>query len=230
MTGNALPPGQRAIRTFPRFGLLEFASRFPDAAGDTGIKIGGDVERSVSIGAEFAGLDRVEQTSDFHCVTTWSSVGLIWGGYRFADVYHRLIVPLAAPPPEATFVVLRGRDGAHISMLLEDLLAQNVLLADQLDGMPLTVEHGGPLRIVAPDHYGYKNIKFLSKLEFWRTGEHYRPYGPRFMGHPRGRVWMEERGQWIPGWLLRYLYRPLIGPTIRYFERTLARHLARSRF
>ena len=198
-------------------------------AGDDCSKIGGDVERPISIGAEIARLARVEQTSDFHCVTTWSSLGLKWGGYRFADFYHQLVVPLAAPSTEATFVVLRGRDGAHISLPLEDLLQQDVMLAGQLDGVQLTVEHGGPLRIVAPDHYGYKNIKFISALEFWRTGEQYRPYGPRFMRHPRGRVWLEERGQWIPGWLLRYAYRPLIGPTLTYFERALARHLARSR-
>lgn len=228
MTTNKLPPGQRAIASFPRFGLLEFASRFPDAAADNCIKIGGDVGRHVSIGADIARLARVEQTSDFHCVTTWSSLGLKWGGYRFADFYHQLIVPLAAPPADATFVVLRGRDGGHISLPLEDLLEPDVMLADQLNGVQLTVEHGGPLRIIAPALYGYKNIKFISALEFWRTGEQYRPYGPRFMGHPRARVWLEERGQWVPGWLLRYLYRPLIGATIKYFERALARHVARS--
>ena len=230
MTTNKLPPGQRAIPSFPRFGLLEFAGRFPAQAGENCIKIGGDVERPVSIGADIARLPRVEQMSDFHCVSTWSSLGLKWGGYRFADFYRQLIVPLAAPPADATFVVLRARDGAHISMPLEDLLQHDVMLADQLDGAPLTVEHGGPLRIIAPGHYGYKNIKFISALEFWRTGEQYRPYGPRllrFMAHPRGRVRLEERGQWIPGWLLRYLYRPLIGPTIKYFERKRARHLAR---
>lgn len=99
------------------------------------------------------------------------------------------------------------------------------MLADQLDGMPLSVEHGGPLRVIAPDLYGYKNIKFIKGIEFWRTGEQYQPYGMRLMGHPRGRVWLEERGQWVPGWVLRYLYRPLIGQTIKYFNRALARHL-----
>lgn len=50
MTTNKLPPGQRAIPAFPRFGLLEFASRFPDMAAAPGIKISGDVGRPVSIG------------------------------------------------------------------------------------------------------------------------------------------------------------------------------------
>jgi DMSO/TMAO reductase YedYZ molybdopterin-dependent catalytic subunit len=224
MTSKKLPPGQRPIATFPRFGLLPFATRFPDPALGVQIGIGGDVAASVTISNDIAKLARVEQTSDFHCVTTWTSVGLRWGGHRFTDFYHQIVVPQAGPLPGATFVVLRGRDGARTSLPLEDLLQDDVLLADQLDGVPLSVAHGGPLRIVAPSHYGYKSVKFISRIEFWRSDERYTPYGLRFMVNPRARVALEERGQWVPGWLLRYLYRPLIGPTMRYFQRMLARH------
>ena len=227
MTTIKLPPGQRAISAFPRFGLRPFATRFPDAADGANIVIGGDVATPIAVSTEIANLPRVEQTSDFHCVTTWTSVGLRWGGHRFADFYHQIVVPLAGPFPGATFVVMRGRDGARTSLPLEDLLQEDVLLADHLNGALLSMEHGGPLRIVAPAHYGYKSGKFISHIEFWRSAEGYRPYGLRFMDHPRGRVALEERGQWVPGWLLRYLYRPLIGPTITYFQRTLARHLNR---
>ena len=45
------------------------------------------------------------------------------------------------------------------------------------------------------------------------------------MIHPRARVAYEERGQWVPGWLLRYLYRPLVRSTALHFEQTLQRHL-----
>lgn len=226
MTNIKLPPGQRAIAAFPRFGLRPFATRFPNTADGASIDIGGDVATPIAVTTEIADLLRVEQTSDFHCVTTWTSVGLRWGGYRFADFYHQIVVPLAGPLPGAAFVVLRGRDGARTTLPLEDLLQQEVVLADHLNGVPLTMEHGGPLRIVAPSRYGYKSVKFISRIEFWRSAEHYRTYGLRFMVHPRGRVALEERGQWVPGWLLRYLYRPLIGPTITYFQRTLARHLS----
>ena len=222
---SRLPPGQRPIAGFPRFGLTPFATRFPDAADAAAIEICGDVAKALTVGNEIAGLPRVEQTSDFHCVTTWTSVGLRWGGHRFADFYHQVVVPMAGPLPGATFVVLRGRDGARTSLPLEDLLKEDVLLADHLDGAPLSIEHGGPLRIVAPSHYGYKSVKFISRIEFLRSAERYRPYGLRFMVHPRARVAQEERGQWVPGWLLRYLYRPLIRSTVAHFQRTLARHL-----
>ena len=48
------------------------------------------------------------------------------------------------------------------------------------------------------------------------------------MDHPRARVGHEERGRWIPGVVLRYLYRPLIGPTAVYFERAMQEYLSRA--
>lgn len=127
------------------------------------------------------------------------------------------MVPLAGAPADATFVVLRGQDGARGSLPLADLLAPDVLLADRLDGQPLGVDHGAPLRLVAPAHYGYKNLKHLDRIEFLCSSADYRPQGFRFMVHERARVALEERGRWVPGWLLRHLYRPLIGPTVRLF-------------
>jgi DMSO/TMAO reductase YedYZ molybdopterin-dependent catalytic subunit len=220
-----LPPGQRETEGFPRFGLIPFAVRFPRALGAAQIQIAGDVRTPVAVGIELERLARVEQCSDFHCVTTWTCRGLQWSGIRFSDFYQQIVVPLAGPPADATFVVLRGQDGARSSLPLEDLLAPDVLLADRLNGEPLPIAHGAPLRLVAPGHYGYKSVKHINRIEFWRSSASYRPVGFRFMVHPRARVANEERGQWIPGWILRYLYRPLIRPTALRFERALQKHL-----
>lgn len=223
-TDPALPPGQRETEQFPRFGLIPFAVRFPRTIEAARIQISGDVERPVEVGEDLELVARVEQCSDFHCVTTWTRRGLRWSGIRFSDFYRQIVVPQAGPAPDAAFVVLRGQDGARTSLPLDDLLAPDVLLADRLDGRPLTIEHGAPLRLVAPAHYGYKSVKHLHRIDFWRSGAHYRPFGPRFMVHPRARVAQEERGQWVPGWLLRYLYRPLIRPTAARFERAMRQY------
>ena len=222
---STLPPGQRETEDFPRFGLTSFATRFPANTEKAKIQIAGDVKTSIEVSAEMDRLARIEQCSDFHCVTTWTTRSLFWGGVRFADFYRDIVVPLAAAPEAATFVVLRGQDGARTSLPLEDLLAQDVLLADRLNGQPLSIAHGAPVRLVAPAHYGYKSVKHLNRIEFWSSSAHYRPFGLRFMVHPRARVAQEERGQWIPGWLLRYLYRPLIGPTSRRFAQAMQKHL-----
>jgi DMSO/TMAO reductase YedYZ molybdopterin-dependent catalytic subunit len=223
-TSPPLPPGQRAIESFPRFGLTPFAVRFPKETGTARIQITGDVETPLEVGKELDLVARVEQCSDFHCVTTWTRRALQWSGFRFSDFYRQIVVPLAKPSPDATFVVLRGQDGARTSLPLEDLLAPDVLLADRLNGQPLPIEHGAPLRLVAPAHYGYKSVKHLNRIEFWLSDAKYRPFGLRFMVHPRARVAQEERGQWVPGWLLRYLYRPLIRPTVSRFERAMQQY------
>ena len=225
-TNPTLPPGQREIEHFPRFGLTPFAVRFPTTIEAARIQIGGDVETPIEVGIELKQIARVEQCSDFHCVTTWTSKGLHWSGVRFSDFYRQVVVPLAGVPPDATFVVLRGQDGARTSLPLEDLLAPDVLLADRLNGQPLSIAHGAPLRLVAPAHYGYKSVKHLNRIEFWRSSANQRPFGLRYMVHPRARVACEERGQWVPGWILRYLYRPLIGPTAARFEQAMQQHLA----
>ena len=219
---NALPPGQYATDGFPRFGLTRFANRFPAEATVIRIEVQGDVVAPLVIFADdLRALPRVDQTSDFHCVTTWSRRSLQWSGVRFSDFFERIVVPRARPMAEATFVVLRCQDRARASLPLADLLAADVLLADALSGIPLTVEHGAPLRLVAPAHYGYKSSKHVCRIEFWRDDRQYRPSGLRFMDHPRARVAQEERGRGVPGWILRYLYRPFVGPTVARFRREM---------
>lgn len=223
-TVDPLPPGQREHPSFPRFGHTAFADRFPAQPGRVQLVIDGKLQRPQQLGADWATLPRHEQTSDFHCVTTWSRRDLRWGGVRFSDLWQWLAQQQAGVDAAATLVVMRGEDGYRSALPLADLLAGDVLLADRLDGQPLTIAHGAPLRLVAPAHYGYKNVKHLQRISFQFDDGRHRPVGPAFMAHPRARVALEERGQGLPGWLLRHLYRPLIGPTARRFAQALARH------
>ena len=140
------------------------------------------------------------------------------------DLFERVVMPQACPRPHATLVALDGQDGARTGMLLEDLLAPDVLLADTLDGQPLAVEHGAPLRLIAPAHYAYKSVKHLSRIELRSEDLGYRVSGLRFMDHLRARVALEERGRGVPGWLLRYLYRPLVPGTVARFAKAMAEH------
>jgi len=225
MNDRDLPPGQRDIGEFPRFGLTQFADRFPRQTEHVDIQIGGDVRNAVTLSTELGDLPRITHTSDFHCVTTWTARSLRWGGFRFSDFFEQIAVPVAQPEPDAKFVLFRCQDGYSVSLPLDDLMANGVLLADELDEQPLTIAHGAPLRLVAPAHYGYKNAKHLKGIEFWRDAREYRPAAFRFMDHPRARVDFEERGRWIPGRLLRLLYRPLVRRTIRLFEQKLNDHI-----
>ena len=221
MNPKALPPGQFEYPSFDRFGLGLFAKRFPHSPTQKAFKIGADVRSEITVTSELKALERVEQVSDFHCVTTWSYRGLRWGGVRFRDFYRQVVMRTVQPLDGADFVVFRGQDGYAVSMQLRDLLADDVLLADELDGTPLDIAHGAPLRLVAPAHYGYKNAKHVAAIEFWRNRRKYRfpfPY-PDLMDHPRGRVAFEERARYLPNWFIRVLYK-LLAPGARRMMRT----------
>src|SRR3954469_24283512 len=75
-----LPPGQRAIDDFPRFGT-HLHRPAPPVPADPAIEVGGAVTRPFAVPlAELAALPRRELTADFHCVAGWAATGLPGGG------------------------------------------------------------------------------------------------------------------------------------------------------
>ncbi len=221
-----LPPGQYELTDFPRFGLSRYAKQFPTNPNQIALTVTGDLAQPLTLGEDLGGLPLSEQIADFHCVTTWSRQALRWGGVRFVDFYTQIVQPQAQPEARATFVVFRCQDGYAANLPLADLLDPSVLLASTLDGQLLPIEHGAPLRLVAPAHYGYKSPKHVCGIEFWRDQRHF-DYGStvlRMMDHPRARVAHEERGRWLPGWFLRRLYRPMVEPTVLRFRRAMEQY------
>lgn len=101
-------------------------------------------------------------------------------------------------------------------------MADDVLIADRLDGRPLDGDHGAPVRLVSPSQYGYHSAKHLCRIELQTTAPRKRLGSATGLSgvflhgltlrHPRGRVWEEERHPHVPGRLLRHVYRPLIWP------------------
>jgi DMSO/TMAO reductase YedYZ molybdopterin-dependent catalytic subunit len=219
---SPLPPGQRLIGEFPRFGVVRFAKRGLKHK-EIRLEISGQLARPVVLTAnELAKLPRSALTADFHCAAGWSYQALRWTGFRVLDMWNMFIAPHLKREDESGFAVLRCQDGYRTGLPLADLLAPEVLLVDRLNDEPLTTVHGAPLRLIAPAHYGYKSAKHLAGIELRRDGRDYRPLLPRFMEHPRARVAFEERGQLLPGWLLRYAFRPFIQPIIRDLKRITA--------
>ena len=157
--------------------------------------------------AELATLPRRDQVSDFHCVFTWSRLGLRWGGWWLREVYEQLIVPRARPSGEVGYLKFIGADGFYASLALDFALADGVMLADTLDGEPLAPEHGAPWRLVAPAHYGYKSVKHLRAIELHaRYPSTFRAGGGGLVAHRDALVEREQRGQLLPGSVYRRLY------------------------
>jgi DMSO/TMAO reductase YedYZ molybdopterin-dependent catalytic subunit len=50
-------------------------------------------------------------------------------------------------------------------LTLQQASLRDVMLAYEMDGKPLLQEHGAPLRLVIPEMYGYKNVKWLERID-----------------------------------------------------------------
>jgi len=233
---KTLPSGQRVRNDFPRFGLSPYAIRFPSVLDSRAIDISGDalsVEKQPGLTEAnirldpFEGVAAMSLMCDFHCVTTWTVCNQQWQGVRFCDFYTTHVAPRIRDDRPAKWIVLRGQDGYRTALPLQDALGGDVMLVHSLNGQPLSVEHGAPLRFIAPQHYGYKSMKHLKAIEFWHDEPVLKRGLKAWMDHPRARVALEERGQVLPGWLLRYLYRPFIASNVRRFQLAMNRYKPR---
>ena len=212
-----LPPGQRRIDGFPRFGT-HLGRPAPAVPADPVIEVAGaGVEPFALPLARLATLPRRELTADFHCVAGWSATGLHWEGVAFQAFFRAIIEPSLQRDTPITHLTFGGLDGHRSVVAIEDALADDVLIAEQLDGRPLDSDHGAPARLVSPRQYGYISTKHLCRIQLHTgapSGIHAaHPVsrvvlrGPLIMPHPRARVWEEERHPYLPPRLLRPLYR-----------------------
>jgi DMSO/TMAO reductase YedYZ molybdopterin-dependent catalytic subunit len=119
-----------------------------------------DAPRSFTLG-DLKSLRRAEQVSTFHCVTGWTVDDVHWAGVRIKDVLAEV-----RPRQEATAIRFTSAEpGYNDSLTLDQALLGDVLLAYEMDGGPLSRPHGAPLRLVIPEMYGYKNVKWVTRLE-----------------------------------------------------------------
>jgi DMSO/TMAO reductase YedYZ molybdopterin-dependent catalytic subunit len=98
---------------------------------------------------------------DLHCVTGWSRLDVAIRGVPLAD-----LLAVAAPKPAARFVRFASASERHHDTSLPlALAARDVWLVDEIDGAPLPLEHGFPLRTICPARYFYKSLKWLRAIE-----------------------------------------------------------------
>ncbi len=180
-----LPPNQARTKKWP---VLD-AHGPPRIDLDTWmLGVSGLVKSDLSFDwKEFRALPRVRVFADMHCVTRWSRLGNVWEGVATREILMR-----AEALPEARFVVVHGYDhGFTTNLPLEAFASEDVLLADTHDGQPISLEHGGPLRLVVPRLYAWKSAKWVKRIElvsedepgFWELAGY----------HDVGDPWKEER-------------------------------------
>jgi len=110
-----------------------------------------------------------EQITQLVCVEGWSAIAW-WAGLRFDDLIR------AYPPvSQAKWVRVESSvnldasgnpDPYYVSIDLATARHPQTLLATHLDGQPLNVEHGAPLRLLVPVKLGLKNVKAITRLTY----------------------------------------------------------------
>ncbi len=127
------------------------------------LEIGGLVKRPRTLTYDqLTGLPQAEQTSTFHCVTGWTVKNVHWAGVRFQQ-----LLDLVQPLPSATAVRFVSLERPYEdSLTLDQLRLPDAMLALELDHQPLSRPHGAPARVILPEMYGYKGVKWLTKMEF----------------------------------------------------------------
>ncbi|HEY7712201.1 MAG TPA: molybdopterin-dependent oxidoreductase [Candidatus Entotheonella sp.] len=187
-TFPTLPPRQQITQKFPIVGERE-----PDPIAldlqNWQLTVCGAIEQPQTWTYDaFLQLPQVEVAHDIHCVTRWSRLGCRWRGVSFATLAAE--VKPAAEAQFVQFVAYSSRQ--HDSSLpLHVCLDDEVLLAWEMDGEPLSIPHGYPLRIVAPSRYFYKSVKWVHEIRFLRTDV--LGYWERGGYHNNGDFWQEER-------------------------------------
>jgi len=161
-----LPTGQRAVTDWP---VLDLGDHPRIETSQWRLEVDGLCEVPLALGwDEFLALPQTEDTSDFHCVTTWSRMDMRWRGVRFRD-----LAALARPKPSARFVLTTGYDSDALSgepyttnLSLEEATKSDVLLVHTVDGAALPREHGGPCRMITPQLYAWKGAKWIRRITF----------------------------------------------------------------
>jgi DMSO/TMAO reductase YedYZ molybdopterin-dependent catalytic subunit len=125
--------------------------------------------------ADVKALPRVEMTTELKCIEGWSEV-VTWSGARLRDLAEATgLARRSGKPGEPTtdpadllpFVSLTTPDARYfVGLDIASALHPQTLLCYEMNGQPLTLDHGAPLRLAIPVKYGIKSIKQIGTLAF----------------------------------------------------------------
>jgi len=178
--GRPRGSASQAGNSLADFPVLNIESGPPDVgASDWQLVVDGLVATPLRLDrAAWLALPHAQETRDFHCVEGWSVDKLGWSGVRVSELLEQ-----AGPQAQGHFVTFHAYGGSYTdSLTLAEAQAPETLLADSLDGRPLPAAHGGPLRLVIPSQLGYKNVKWVVRLEV--TASRAAGYWERTGGYP----------------------------------------------
>jgi methionine sulfoxide reductase catalytic subunit len=159
---NGPPPGDAAYEQLARDGFAGWA-----------LEVGGMVKTPLRLSlADLRALPKQSQITMHHCIQGWSNVG------EWAGTPMRILLDRCEPLPAARYVVFHALDEKSISEpdmgakgryyeAIDLALAYDpqTILAYEMNGAPLTVPHGAPVRLRLETQLGFKMVKYLRSIE-----------------------------------------------------------------
>jgi DMSO/TMAO reductase YedYZ molybdopterin-dependent catalytic subunit len=164
---------------------------------DWRLVVDGLVDRPLSLSlAQVRALPARTQITRHDCVEGWSSIAK-WTGPQL-----KTLLAMAGLKTNARYVVFHCADtlgdpaspGAgkyYESVDLTDALHPQTILAYAMNGAPLGVPHGAPLRLRAERHLGYKQAKYIMRIEAVDRFDH--------IAGGKGGFWEDQGYEWYAG-------------------------------
>ena len=186
---DRLPPGQILTQKFPVVGEKEPLLSARDLS-KWRLRVHGLVHRPFTwTWTDFKILADEELKADIHCVTGWSKYDC-----TFTGVPLKTILEYVGIMPEARFVRFEAYSARrHDTSLPLEVALEESWLVHAVDGKPLEMEHGFPLRVLTPSRYFYKSLKWLHRIElmaedrlgYWERESSYHNVGDPWAGDQR---------------------------------------------
>ena len=128
----------------------------------------GDVNNHLSLSlSDLAQMASPDMHATFHCVTGWTVPNQTFGGVMLKDLLAKAGV---SGTIDGKYVNFYSFDGTYTEVMpLSEAMGNTAMVVTHLDGVPLPQEHGAPVRLFVDGSYGYKSIKWLSKIEVSST-------------------------------------------------------------
>jgi hypothetical protein len=169
------------------FVLYTVTGGYPVPPRDYHVTVDGMVSNPLSLTvADLEALPATRIVHNFQCVTGWEVPSVHWVGVRLTDLAKH-----AGASPKASAFWFTSFDGVYTeSLTMEQAEQSGAIVAYSMLDAPVTRDHGGPVRLYVPGMFGYKSIKWLSRVTltnelemgYWELNGY--PVNAWIAGHP----------------------------------------------
>jgi methionine sulfoxide reductase catalytic subunit len=155
------------VNGYPPTNQKEYEKLLENNFANWNLKVFGLVEKPLELSiSDLRKMHKQHQITEHSCIQGWTAIAA-WTGV----VMNEIIVE-CKPKPEAKYVIfhsLQSDDkGREYYEVLDIELAKHpqTLLAYEMNGSPVPVAHGAPVRLRVETQLGYKQVKWLKSIEF----------------------------------------------------------------